>query len=365
MTLDETLEYMLASVPEEFDTSPGSFYYDLLYPVAEQLALKGAVISDLPDAVFALTASGTYLDRRAAEQGLERRAATYAEGVLTITGTAGSIVHAGSLAASGDVLYSTLASVTLPESGTADVAAVCTLAGAAGNAAAGKINRFPISLPGLASVTNAEPFSGGYDRESDDDLRERYFEKVSRPNASGNKNDYITWAKEVQGVGDAQVLPLWDGPGTVKVVITDIDTKPADEELIAEVKAHIEERRPIGAAVTVESAEPKEVDIYAILDTDGRDFETIEEECEAALTAYLAGEANDKRYVSIGRVCQIIMSAGGVEDCNGLKLGKLTSGYSIADGMIPVLGKLELIENFEIELFGGGDDEGGNSGDDQ
>ena len=32
MTLDEIIEYMLSSVPEEYDISVGSFFYDLLYP---------------------------------------------------------------------------------------------------------------------------------------------------------------------------------------------------------------------------------------------------------------------------------------------------------------------------------------------
>lgn len=353
MTLDEILEYMLASVPAEYDTSVGSFFYDLLYPVAEQLYMMGVTVSDLPDSVFVSTATGTALDRRAAEQGLTRIAATYAEGVLTITGDPGSVIHAGSLAAAEDILYSTTEAALVPESGTVTVGARCTTAGAAGNAAAGKITRFPISLPGLTSVTNAEPFAGGYDAETDEELRERYFEKVSRPNASGNVNDYIRWAKEVQGVGDVQVIPLWNGPGTVKVVITDANTQPADEELTAAAAAHIEENRPVGAAVTVVSADTKEIDISAVLDADGRDFDGIKDACETALKEYLAGEANEKRYVSIGRVCQIIMSVSGVEDCNMLRLNTLSSGLNIGEGLIPVLGELNITENAEIELQGG------------
>ena len=30
MTVDEIIEYMLASVPSEYDTSVGSFFYDIL-----------------------------------------------------------------------------------------------------------------------------------------------------------------------------------------------------------------------------------------------------------------------------------------------------------------------------------------------
>ena len=45
MTLDEIIEYMLSSVPEEYDISVGSFFYDLLYPVAEQIYLLQKRIS--------------------------------------------------------------------------------------------------------------------------------------------------------------------------------------------------------------------------------------------------------------------------------------------------------------------------------
>ena len=48
-----------------------------------------------------------------------------------------------------------------------------------------------------------------------------------------------------------KVIPLWNGAGTVKIVIVDADNRPADSELISKVKEHIEENRPIGAEVTV------------------------------------------------------------------------------------------------------------------
>ncbi len=56
MTLDEIIEYMLSSVPEEYDISVGSFFYDLLYPVAEQIYLLQKRISRLSENTFAVTA---------------------------------------------------------------------------------------------------------------------------------------------------------------------------------------------------------------------------------------------------------------------------------------------------------------------
>jgi uncharacterized phage protein gp47/JayE len=51
------------------------------------------------------------------------------------------------------------------------------------------------------------------------------------------------------------VYPLWNGNGTVKVLIIGNDNLPCGAEVIAEVSNHIEEKRPIGATVTVDTPE--------------------------------------------------------------------------------------------------------------
>ncbi|MCY9218915.1 baseplate J/gp47 family protein, partial [Bacillus haynesii] len=85
---------------------------------------------------------------------------------------------------------------------------------------------------------------------------------------SANKMHYKQWAEEVDGVGRAKVFPLWDGDGTVKIVITNAKMEPASDTLVDKVKDYIdpdpgkgEGQAPIGATVTVESAVYKKVDI--------------------------------------------------------------------------------------------------------
>lgn len=155
--------------------------------------------------------------------------------------------------------------------GNVEVGATCVFAGNVGNVKIGEINRFPVTLPGLAAVENTEAFEDGYPPESDVDLLERYIEKVSHPTASGNIYHYIEWAKEVSGVGDVRVIPLWNGNGTVKVVIVDSDNQPAGDDLIRKVKEHIEEQRPIDADVTVVNATALKINISVKLITDGSD----------------------------------------------------------------------------------------------
>lgn len=335
MTLDEIIEYMLSSVPEEYDISVGSFFYDLLYPVAEQIYLLQKRISRLSENTFAVTAEGEYLDRKTAEQNIVRKTATYSKGTLLISGNRGEVILKGAKVAADNVLFEVNETVSITENGSVEVGATCTVSGNAGNVKKGDINRFPITLPGITAVQNITDFTGGYDAESDADLLERYIEKVSRPNVSGNKYHYIEWAKEVSGVGDVKVIPLWNGAGTVKVVIVDADNRPADSELISKVKEHIEENRPIGAEVTVVSASPVMINISVSLTADNTS--NIQTTVENVLKDYLSGEAIKKEYISYAKIGSLILSISGVEDYTDLKVNSGTENIKIADGAVPVL----------------------------
>jgi len=62
----------------------------------------------------------------------------------------------------------------------------------------------------------------GQDRkqgESDGELLKRLLIRLRTPPASGNENDYETWAREVPNVSDAYCYPILYGVGTVGVLI--------------------------------------------------------------------------------------------------------------------------------------------------
>ncbi|MCC8160967.1 MAG: baseplate J/gp47 family protein [Oscillospiraceae bacterium] len=314
------------------------FFYDTFSPVAEWLYYLQSMLETLEDNAFALTAVGEYLDRKTAEQGLTRKAAEYASGTIRIYGNRGEVVQTGAKVASDSLLFAVDEGASIPEAGYVDLTATCLTAGAVGNVAVGEINRFPVTLPGLSSVENITAFSGGYDEETDADLLERYIEKVSRPNVSGNKYHYIEWAKEVTGVGDAQCIPLWNGAGTVKVVIIDSDNQPASDELVAEVAAYIEENRPVGAEVTVVSADALEISVEITLDADGND--NLQEDIENAISEYLSDVALNKSYVSYAKIGGLILSVDGVDDYTDLTVNGGTENISLSDGVIPVLSEV-------------------------
>ena len=339
MTQQEILSRLLSEIPDEFDKSAGSFFYDAQKPVAMELEGIYTGLGNILKNGFALTASGTYLDSKAAEQGLTRKGAVSATVLLTIKGSPGAKVSVGDKAASDSLVFSIMENAELDNTGTAKVTAQCDTFGKIGNVPPGSINRFPVTLPGLVSVINEEAATGGFDEETDEELRERYFEKVSLPATSGSKYHYVMWAKEVSGVGDAKCLPLWNGNGTVKVVIINADKGAAGSELISAVKQHIEENRPIGAAVTVESAVPLAINVSVSLAlANGVDIQTAKEKISESITKYIKKNAFANAYISYAQIGGCILDCAEVLDYSNLRINGGIDNIEIAETQVPALG---------------------------
>ena len=339
MTKDEILSRLLSDISDEFDKGVGSFFYDATKPASEEFETAYARLEEILKNGFALTASGEYLDFKAAQQGITRKSGVASQVKVTITGTPGSVISVGDKVASDNLIFSSIENKEINESGIADITVICDTVGTVGNIPTGSINRFPVTLSGIVSVTNNEPATGGFNEETDDELRDRYFEKVSLPATSGSKYHYIQWAKEINGVGDAKCLPLWNGNGTVKVIIINSEKGVASDELIDEVKNHIEENRPIGAEVTVESAEPLTIDVSVSLTlATGASLETAKEKINESITNYLRKNAFSQVYISYAQIGGYILACDEIADYSDLKLNGDTQNITVSETQVPVLG---------------------------
>ena len=178
MTKDEILSRLLSDISDEFDKDVGSFFYDVTKPTSEEFETAYARLEEILKNGFALTATGEYLDCKAAEQGITRKSGVASQVKVTITGAPGSVISVGDKVASDSLIFSVIENVEIGESGTADVTVICDTVGTIGNIPQGAINRFPVTLSGIVSVTNKESATGGFNEETDDELRDRYFEKV-------------------------------------------------------------------------------------------------------------------------------------------------------------------------------------------
>jgi uncharacterized phage protein gp47/JayE len=344
-TQQEILQRLLTACNSTLNKNEGGFVFDSLSPSAIELALAYIELDNVINLGFVSTTSGNYLDYKAEEYGLTRLAATKATGQITITGTNATVIPAGSLfSTAGGIQFETLAEVTI--SGTTVVASVrAVVAGISGNVAISAINTIPIAIPGVTSVDNAAGTTGGTDQETDEALRDRILEKVQNPATSGNSNHYVQWAKEVAGVGDARCLPLWDGNGTVKVVIIDGNKEPASGTIVTNVETYIETVRPIGADVTVVSASAVEIDVDATLTLlPGYILADVKTAFETNLTNYLKSIAFEQSYVSYAVIGSTLLDTEGVQDYADLTVNLGTSNISIANTEVATKGTVTLSE---------------------
>ena len=285
--------------------------------------------------------SGAYIDKAAAAYGITRKPGTPASVDVTFTGTANAVVPAGTMCVTADGLgFLTDEELTLGEDGSGTVPATSDDVGAVYNVPAQAIVTTQESVAGVSGVTNDAAAAGGTDPEADAALFARLDAYRKTPPTSGNDRHYHQWALEVNGIGAASVIRCWDGPGTVKVIVADMELRPVEEDKVEEVAAYIETQRPVTAEVTVESAEGVGVQVAVTVETDG----TVSKlNTEQALTDRLAEYLGTLAFqtgaeVVYNRVLAIVMGLDGVTDCSGLTVNGGTANVPLDADEVPLLG---------------------------
>lgn len=344
-TYEAILDRMLARLPSDVDKREGSVAYDMLAPAALELAQAYMEADNVLDFSFADSTYGEYLERRAEERGLSRREAVKATGKVTFRGIDGLEIPTGTRISTIDTepIYFVTTETGEVINGEVTVAAEAEIGGADGNISVGEIAEYEVTeIYGVMSVTNNTAFSGGADEESDEDLYARYKENVAKPITSGNKYQYESWAKEINGIYAATCYPLWDGPGTVRVVVINTEKRAPSSTLLAEVTAHIEEMRPVTAKVTVEGVKEIPVDVTATITTTGG-------EASAAITdnitKYLASIAFSESIVRYSQIGNAILDAENVIDYTDLKVNRSVANISLESDEVPVIGSVQIITN--------------------
>ena len=279
-TTQNILEDMLTQVDDSFDKGEGSVIGSALGPAAWYLEGVYEELAQVQQNAYAPTAVGDSLDLITEGRGIIRKPATPAirQGTFNIAIEAGSrfstINEEDSLIYdSGDLI-----------SGSGDTwiyEMTCETPGAEGNSYTGDL--IPVTnIEGLISATLGEVITPGEDEESDDALRARYEASFQTPAFGGNISAYRNQILAIQGVGAVQVYPAWQGGGTVLCSILAPDYTPASPAVVEQVQniicppAEGENTpsslgfgfAPIGAAVTIKTAESVTVDISAKIETD-------------------------------------------------------------------------------------------------
>ena len=177
------------------------------------------------------------------------RAATFCGATAALTGTAGTVIPAGTVLLFGSYAYETTGILTLG-SGPTEVAIEAVTAGAAPSVAVGSTLRLQSAIAGVTPTATVTAATAGIDEETIDELRERVLERIRTPPMGGAKADYIAWMKEVPGVTRAWCSPREMGTGTVTLrfmmddLRADLDGFPTSDDL-ATVAAYIDGVRPV------------------------------------------------------------------------------------------------------------------------
>ena len=133
------------------------------------------------------------------------------------------------------------------------------------------------------------------------------------------------------------------GPGTVKVVIADEDKTAATPALLKTVKEYIEEMRPIGATVTIASAEELPVNIMGRVKLkNGLNLGKVQAAFRTAFNAFLKDNAFDISYVGYARVGNILLETAGLEDYADLTINGFSHNIELTDEQIAVIGTVTL-----------------------
>lgn len=296
----------------------GSFAMDNINSVSKELArITATEVDTIPDEIMLDTATGHMLDIKALEYGMVRNRETKAKGQVKITGSTGVIIYKDTeLLSKGDVPYKTLFDVIVGASGVGCVDIECEHYGLIGNAEKESITAFKNSITGVESVVNVEKVTGGTEDEEDEHFRDRIFEKIRKPISSGNKNHYIYWAKEVSGIREAKVVPLFNGNGTIKIIILSSDYDEVSGLILENVREYIENNRPIGASVTVESAVSKDISLDITLQKEENiSVESIKTDLTNKINAYIKTITFDEtKPLSYFKIGDLAFNAEGILD---------------------------------------------------
>lgn len=340
VTAESIKKNILDAMQTDADKREGSYTSEMVAPVSTELWKLYTALNAVIPIAFIDGTSGEYIDRRAAEVGITRKAGTRAGVGLTLTGTAGTVVPAGTIFLTPDGLeYGTSAEAALDGSGTAAVTAAAAEVGGAYNVPAGSVVGQYNSIAGLSAVTNGAAAAGGTDPETDESLVGRYYAYLQKPATSGNVHHYEQWALEVDGVGAAKVTPLAAGPGTVGVLIAGPEKQPVSSEVVAACAAHIEESRPVGASVTVASAGGQTVNVAAKVTIEsGTTKEKVRDALFQAVGGYLKSIAFRTYTVLYNHIAYLLLGIQGVTDYTDLTVNGGTQNIVIADNQVPVPG---------------------------
>lgn len=345
ITFEVLMNRMLANVPDTVDKREGSIIYDAVVPVALEAAQIYIEADVILNETFADTASRPSLIKRAKERGLTPDEASYAiaKGEFNIN------VPIGSRYSLDNLNY-----VITEKISDGIFKLQCETAGTEGNSHTGTL--IPIDyIQGLQTAELTEILIPAEDEEETEVFRTRYLNSFDNQAYGGNIADYKEKVKKIQGVGGVKVYPVWNGGGTVKLVIINSEWETPTAEMLDTAQTIIDPIpnqgeglgvAPIGHTVTVEGVTDDPIDIELNLTLQGDlEFEDLRSVIEDVIDSYFLelNQTWEDATAIIVRTSQIesrLLEIPEIIDVEHTKINGLEENYTLGADAIAVRGEV-------------------------
>lgn len=295
---------------------------------------------------FPQTATGKYLDYHGEARGVERRAASYAVGLLRFSlkesAARNIVIPAGTVCTNAaGTEFETVSAGAIPAGSLyCDVSARAVLPGTAGNVPADSITYMVLAPAGVAECTNPNGFADGSAAESDDSLRQRILASYQKLPNGANVAYYETQALNVDGVAAVSVIPKVRGFGTVDIVIASEAGVPS-QSLINTVQEKLEDLRELCVDLQVLAPSVSSVNVSASITVDENyDGAAVCQAVRTAITEYFSGKRLGET-IFRSKLGNLIYNVEGVVN---YLLRTPTSDVSIAKNGLPKLGVLNITQ---------------------
>ncbi len=245
-TAEEIHRRMMNNLPADIDDMPGGFPYDFTMPAAleKDEFINYHLIRTLMIA-FPQYAWDEWLDLHGQQVHLKRHPPERASGKVKVTGAPGAVITEGTIFCTPatdcgpSIEFCSTEEKVIEADGTILIPVSAAESGKGSNVSANTVTLMAKPDKNVMQVINPEPIRGGTERESNDD----FFDRIAAEYENGltflgNDSNFIRWAKEA-GAGDCIVIPVAEGPGTVKLVLIDRNGQPANDDLVQDVYNYI------------------------------------------------------------------------------------------------------------------------------
>lgn len=335
------LSDMLARLPADLDKREGSLIWDALAPAAVEMENLYTAEADLMNEAFADTCGRSSLIRRCSERGITPVAASYA----VLRGEFNQDIDIGTRFSLRELNYAATSQIS-----TGTYRMTCETAGTAANAVFGDL--VPVTyIEGLKSAKLTALLIPGEAEEDTEVLRARFMASFDAQAFSGNIKDYEDKVNALQGVGGVKVYPVWNGGGTVKLVIIDSDYNVPSSSLVSSVQTAVcpasgegKGLAPIGHNVTVAAVSGVTINTgFTLTFATGIVYADVQTAVEAAVASVLLDyrrnwQDGDGIIVRISAIEVAVLQVTGVVDVSGTTINDTAANLTLTETQIPIAG---------------------------